>query len=305
MDFSIPTSNLKLGYKNRDFSGYDIGTAVNPYQWDLNGNTLCGNFRGLNQVFSVIERFKLNKTYDSSHKISHKKDWVEFSTYKESYKQLTQNPQVFSDFKELDLDIKSFDESGKDVNYDVTGEFLDIGRYIEGVPEMFGQMHEGKLRGYRLKIFMQGGGSGGVSSERINSRAKRIIRLIDWLENIGVRVSLNVVYSNRCGHMDIMVKDYEDPMNIFDIGVVASTDFFRRIVFFFKEQSTTVDDTYGYSYSFSNRARKNLENITDGSTLVVTADGVRYGAVEEKFDEIEKELAESLEDNTFNKFRSI
>lgn len=307
MDFYIPANELVLTnkYNGVDLSGYTGGTPKNYKQYHLYEDTLCINFYGLASVFNLTKRFKTNKGYDSSH-AARGDNWVEFETYKTAYDYLTNKPEHFSSFNEHDLTLTDYNESGKDVEYAVTGEFLDIGRYVEGVPEVFGQMHEGNMRGRRLKIFVQGGGASSLSREQINHKSKRLLRLVDWLENIGVRVALNVVYSNECGHADILVKDYDEPINIYDIGVATSADFFRRVIFYFKEQSKTIDGSYGYGWHFSSHGKGVIQaTFDDNAVLFVRSSDDGIESIDGNFDRLEEAIADKLSNNEFNDFMEV
>lgn len=274
----------------------------------LRNESLVINFNNLAEVFTLTQKLGKPRKHHNSSQQKGYGSWVEFDTYEQAYNVLTKEPQRVVDFKANDIAINDYDESGNDVNYDVTGDFIDIGRYLDGVPETFGQMRQGNYRGVRVKIIQSGGGSCSQDIKIINARSRRISRLIDWLENQGIRVSLNVVYSNDNGHYDIKVKDYSEPLNIYNVGVASNGDFFRRMIFRLIEASKTNSSGYGSSIDFNEfmerTVKRNINEDNLDSMLLFISNSGQYDVkeVDTLFDYMEKRIQKMLEENDYKRF---
>lgn len=256
-DFVIATSQYK---KPKSYNkapalqkynfGVVEGTDPNIPNYLLH-NTLCINFNNLAEVFDLCSALGVPTGQYTSSQKNEGSGWTKFSTYEESVRVLRNEPQRIVEFRPSDIAINDISESGNDVYYDVVGDYLDVGRYLDGVPEAFGNMFMGNYRGVRVKIFYDASAPAYINSDDINLRSKRLCRLVDWLETQGVRVSVNAIYSSDNGHFDIKIKDYSEPLNIYDVGVVSNSDFFRRLIFRLTEVSKTVSGGYGSARSFS------------------------------------------------------
>lgn len=312
-DFIVPINqikrakNLKRGKRVIDISKFKLGTRVSSADIPdyLREKTLLGNFDSLAEYFTLIKG-PFNSTdglrYDSSSDKHRGSDWVVYETYDEALNVMTTKPQELVKFKSNELELNDGEESGREVNFDVTGDFLDVGRYLDGVPEVFGYNHDGKHRGKRVKILMSGNAACTTDARALVERSKRLSRLVDWLEYQGVRVGLNVIFSNDNAHSEIKIKDFQDPLSISDVAISTHGDFFRRFDFRFKEHSQTIDGGYGYSHEFPRWIRYNQNKydnqlplgeyfiFIDGSRAV---EGVKY--VTQLFDNIEEDIKKSIE----------
>jgi hypothetical protein len=316
-DFVI-TNNLKRGSRNIDVSGFKIGTYSTKIRGEesppyLNAKTLIGVFGSLSEFIKLIQGpFNSTKDlrYDSS--ITERGgSWTEYSTYEELLDVVVNRPQELVNFKTNELQVNDGEESGKEVYFDVTGDFLDIGRYLDGVPEVFGTNFDGKHRGKRIKFIINANSSCRTDASSLTRRSQRVARLIDWLEYQGIRCSVNVVFSNDNAHNEILVKDFQDPLNIADIAVTSHGDFFRRLDFRFKEHSLTVDGGYGYAREFIDYLRRNktlieksYNDLSIGEFVVfVNGSIAEYGVdeVDDYFDRIEEDLKKAVEDSVNHK----
>lgn len=80
----------------------------------------------------------------------------------------------------------------KSVAWDVTGDYLDVGRYLSGEPEVFGEYKsdDGSVAGKVVKIVANVSAIGSVESESIFSAGAAIYAAVDLLESLGHRVEL-------------------------------------------------------------------------------------------------------------------
>jgi len=215
-----------------------------------------------------------------------------FNSYKQAFDTFRSAPDRVSKFDQTELDIKDVAESGTDVDYDVTGDFIDMGRYMEGVPESVGTMKSGKARNRRVNISIQLNQGSHVSESDINHRSERILRLVDGLEHGGVRTLVTAVDSSECGHTEIVLKHHADTLTIPDIAVVTHEDFKRRIIFRVNEYSKTW--TYGYGRPTSYRDAvdpKMLQGeLNDEVNIFITGGMEDKENIDKLFDQLEKLL---------------
>jgi hypothetical protein len=314
-DFIIPTrlikkyKTMRKSKRSINVKEFNLGTLETDESfmpsYINNGKTLVGNFGSLAEFFALITGpFSSTEglRYSDSLMKSRGGNWTVFDDYETALDVMLSRPQELVKFKTNEVELNDGEESGREVSFDVTGDFLDIGRYLDGVPEVFGYNHEGKHRGKRVKILVSGNAQCSTEADALVTRSKRLSRLVDWLEYQGIRVALHVAYSNDNAHSEIKIKDFQDPLNITDVAISTHGDFFRRFDFRFKEYSATIDSGYGYSrefYQWFSRYGTNLlNNLPLGEYFVyidgnLASSGSRY--VDKTFDSIENELKNSIE----------
>lgn len=179
-----------------------------------------------------------------------------FPTYEEAWGVFRNKPESVVKFDPSELRVTDESEAGRTVDYDVVGDYIDMGRYLEGVPESWGSMRNGNARNRRANLYIDLSYSGSTDNKRIIHRGERILRLVDALEAGGVRVQLTGVESTQCGHVEVVLKQHSEPLTITDLAVVSHSDFLRRIMFRVVEYSKTWQGGYGNSTL--------LENSIDG-----------------------------------------
>lgn len=83
--------------------------------------------------------------------------------------------------------------------WDVAGQFIDIGRYLEGEPECFGTLDDAGQTASQpvVKIFVNLAASGSVSVESLFARGAVILAAIDVLEATGKRVEVVASHGSR------------------------------------------------------------------------------------------------------------
>lgn len=221
------------------------------------------------------------------------------SSFTEAMNIYKNHPEKVTKFTENDLRLEGGDASGIDIQYDVSGDFVDIGRYLSGEPECFGYMDNGVPRGQRMTIVYSINWRGSVGENLINERSKHILRIVDWLESQGIRVQIVCVNSSSCEHTEILVKRYDEPLSLTNVAVTSHSDFLRRIVFRFSEYSDTWSGGYGRPSLFEDYIKgKQYETLPDGlkdgHTLYFgTQNESNIGRV---FANLEQQLATTLSD---------
>jgi hypothetical protein len=178
-------------------------------------------------------------------------DFNAFTSFEEALDIFVNNPSKVRGYDESDVVILDGDNAGNSAVYDVTGDFLDVGRYLEGEPECFGIMTDGNPRSWRVNLFVNIGWWCAIDHNTIVARSRQIQRLIDWLESQHIRTSVLAVSSNDCGHIEIMVKDHDQVLDMNDVAIVSHPEFLRRMCFRFKEYSPTVSYGYGNAHVFA------------------------------------------------------
>lgn len=275
-------------------SGYVIGNLNTKRK-----GYLCGRFEGVNKALEYITKnegkFGNLTRYTRSSKSTRNSDWTKFSDYDASVKALRHHPEVFRDFDTRDVKILDHDNSGNDVEYGVTGDYLDIGAYMTGEPEVFGSLVNGKASNRFVKILVNGGLQHKTTEAQIHKRGRGIATLVDSLEAQNIRVEVTVIYHTETSHLEIVVKKYDEQLNIDEVCSAVSAEMFRRIYFLWSEHSASHLVTYG-------RERSIVDEIkTDtGETTIVIDSGLtdwdKYGGgIENVFEKL-FETVEKTED---------
>ena len=281
--------------------GYIFGKVCDKTKTNLRyleNRELCGRFEGVDIFLNALTEtsLKTGKYGDSSQNVG-KDDFNFFKTYDEAMDTFKNNPSKVADFMQKDDKILGGDSAGMSVDYDVIGDFIDMGRYVEGIPETFGSMYNGNPRSKRVNILIPAMISCKVDHELINKRSERVKRLVDWLEANQMRCAVTVMYTNDNSHCEIVVKKFDEVFNINDIAIATHSDFFRRCQFKFLENSPTLDWGYGNSKQFWRETR--LEDIIkqdyNNEFNVVIGSHLRHKKqIDKDVDDLENKLSKRI-----------
>lgn len=234
----------------------------------------------------LVEKMPKPKKGESS-VASGRDNFNAFSSYQEAMDTFRGAPEKISDFDPAEIRIRDESESGSVVDYDVTGDYIDMGRYLEGIPESWGSMHGGQARNRRATIVVNLNNSAGMGHETIKHRAERTLRLVDALEAGGIRCELKAISSTQCDHVEITIKQHAEPLTIQDLAVVTHPEFLRRALFRVKEHSKTWDWNYGWALKFGDSITPELLDNGNNDELDIFIDGdIRN--VDEQFDKLER-----------------
>jgi hypothetical protein len=212
------------------------------------------------------------------------------------------NPESIRMFSVNDDRLERPESPGKDVLFDVTGDYLDIDRYLTGEPEMFGNAVMGNPKNIFCTINVLTSFVWYTSNEYILAKQKRILRLVDWLESQGVRCQIVAQDDSEVAFISTVVKEFQDPFNLNDLAVTCHPDWLRRIEFLVMEQSKTWTWGYGSSEVYDKRMLRYKPNPEDGMYIYIGG-YTPYGGwgsndvkkLEQEFDRLEQQVAELVD----------
>lgn len=237
---------------------------------ELKNGKLSAEFDSPADVFRVIR--KLNWTPQkskSSDKKGREDGFYTFKSLSEAIDVYENKPDTIRQFSINDDRLERPDSPGKDVSYDVTGDFLDIDRYLTGEPEMFGNAVMGNPKNIFCTINVLTSFVWYTTNEYQLVKQKRILRLVDWLESQGVRCQIIAQDDSDVSFISTVVKEYQDPFNLNDLAVVCHPDWLRRVEFLVMEQSKTWEHGYGNSQTYDRRMLAYKPNPEDGMYIYV------------------------------------
>ena len=234
-------------------------------------------------------------------------DYNKFNSLAEAIDTFTNNPRSVRTFKEEDIKLTAEEAIGKDVEFDVTGDYIDIGRFLEGQPESFGIAHNGNPSNLHATVLFNVSTPWYVSEDLLNHRAARMLRLVDWMESQGVRCQIRAFESTECAHMDIKVKGFEDAVDMNSLAVATHSDFLRRVSFLVAEQSKTWGSGYGNATSFTNRMMSNyVAEQENGLTVFITEIGsITTEDIDKNFDKLRDKIIELITTQANRDFTKI
>lgn len=279
-------------------SNYKIGELVREYPGlrHLQTTEQVGWFDGVDAVLDYAATLKA-KGYEKASERKGEPGFNTFGTFEEAVKVFREQPESITKFDQAELRVTDNEEAGKNVDYDVVGDFIDMGRFMEGIPESVGTMHNGNARNRRINMVFAMNYPGHSDESAINHRSVRMLRLIDALEAGGVRVMLTGITSNQCDHVEVVVKRHEEPLTLTDIAVVTHSDFLRRILFRIREQSKTLQWGYGGSMMLTDSITPEMmerDASNDELSVFIGNDFDHEHTIDDSFDKLERLLVWEL-----------
>lgn len=217
-----------------------------------------------------------------------------YDTYEETLEIFRHRPQELVKFDPAEIAPRSFDESGNEVEYNVTGDFIDMGRHLEGVPESMGSMHNGKARNRRVRILVDANQYAGLDENMIIHRSERVIRLIDALEAANVRTEMKVMKVNELSYIEVTVKKFDEPLTLEDVAITTHPDWGRRVCFRINEYSPTFRISYGSSAWLQDKVESLTSKLNDELTIYIHGSLENKVRIDQRFDELEKMVEEEL-----------
>lgn len=124
------------------------------------------------------------------------------------------------------------------IQYDVTGEILDVGRYCGGEPEHWGTFYdnirEGKSTKY-VHIVLSGFVSCGISTDSMIARGSAVAALVNVLELSGARVRISVTHAlvgTDTYQIITRLKQYDEVLDLDRVTfALAHPAMYRRHIF--------------------------------------------------------------------------
>lgn len=255
----------------------------------------------LDALFNYLPNMFDRHHYDNSATRQGFKGFNSFGTWAECIDTYRNHPQKVRTFSPLDESLFQ-PQGGTEVFYDTDGSFIDMGRYMEGVPECFGENINGNVNNLFATIVINLSAMSATNVKVLQRRGERLTRLIDWLENQNIRTEVLVLHTSECVHFEAVVKRYDEPLDIDRIAVAGHPDFFRRIAFKLIEVSHTFQWGYGTATTVRDR-RMNMPAIESEGITILSEICEKINEVDRVFDKCEKDLIEGLAEG--NKWLSL
>lgn len=270
-----------------------------------NKGKLSTEFDSVGDVFRVIRKLgwtpKRSKSSDTRREGGG--SFYTFSGLQDCLDTFENHPERIRTFDPLTDRLETPDSPGKDVLYDITGDFLDIDRYLTEEPEMFGNAVMGNPKNLFCTINVLTSYVWSTRADYLTHRQKRILRLVDWLESQGVRCQVVATADSKVQYMSAVVKSFQDPFNVNDLAVVSHPDWLRRVMFLIMEQSKTWSDGYGNASDYDRKMFKYEPQPEDG--LYIYVGGYHplksTDELDEHFDRVEESVKKLIDDGlTYN-----
>lgn len=273
---------------------------------ELKNGKLSAEFDSPNDVFRVIRKLDWkpqNSKSSDDGRSGDSKGFHTFGSLAEAIDVFENKPDTIRQFSINDDRLERPDSPGKDVMYDITGDYLDIDRYLTGEPEMFGNAVMGNPKNIFCTINVLTSFVWWTSPEYQLVKQKRVLRLVDWLETQGVRCQIIAQDDSEVAFISTVIKEFQDPFNLNDLAVACHPDWLRRVEFLVMEQSKTWSYGYGSSEAYDKRMQKYKPNPEDGMYIYVGG-YVPFGgwgnndidALNKAFDELEAKVMRLVDD---------
>jgi len=272
---------------------------------ELKNGKLSAEFDSVFDVFRVARALNWKPKNGKSSDENHGSDFHTFENLAAAMNVFENNPESIRAFDVNDDRIERIESPGKDVMFDVTGDFLDVDKYLMGEPEHFGNAVMGNPKNIFCTINVLTSFVHYTSPEYQIVKQKRLLRLVDWLETQGVRCQIVGQDDSTVAYISTVIKQFQDPFNLNDLAVVMHPDWLRRIEFLIMEQSKTWEYGYGTSAPFDNKMMKYVPQPEDGVYVYIGGYmpyGDRYseqndtGKLNAAFDKLEVQLTKLIED---------
>lgn len=209
------------------------------------------------------------------------------------------HPDQIRTFDMKDDRIKVKESPGIDVDFDVVGDYVDVDRYLQGIPESFGHVTMGNPRNMFCTINILNVYVSYTDSKYQDAKAMRVLRLVDWLEQQGVRTQIVSSGDSAILFNSTIVKQFQDPFDLNHLAIVMHNDWLRRVLFLIMEQSKTWQSGYGSAVEYDRRMTKYVPKPEDGLYVYVggyMSNGNDIADMEKQFDKIEEQIQKVIDD---------
>jgi hypothetical protein len=286
------------------------GTLVSEYA----DGRIFANFASIPDLFRTIEAEKWKPRHSmSSDARNADGEYVVFKSLQEAHDVFLNGPWRVRQFSQKDDRLRLEDNPGNDVFFATTGDYLDIGRYLEGEPEAFGNSIMGNPARVFAEINVNLAAAKWTTTKYMMQKQKRLLRLVDWLETYGIRCHVRCSVVTSVGEFSVTVKEAQDPFDLNHLAVAMHPDFLRRTVLLVFEQSKNWTFGYGDAVEYDDVAlRSTFADPEDGFTVYVggympyaktdTPKGYSYEndlkKLDKDFDNIEQEIARLIQNES-------
>lgn len=176
------------------------------------------------------------------------RDWTGTANLEEAYKLAIEGYD--SGIKQLELDESCLIGAGTEFNPSVAGAVVNIGAYLQGLPENMYELSE--EREYNLEpvtVYVNLVYCGGVSLKQAMEYCQSTIKIINELQakhNVRIVGVLDVNQANNVRSVtNVIIKDFDERMVLNNIAFAFHPSFFRRLWFRCLETKSFIDDGYG------------------------------------------------------------
>ncbi len=221
--------------------------------------------------------------------------WQYFNSLDECVRTYRNEPWKVRTFEPTDVPLRFSENVGNQVEYDVTGDYIDMGRYLEGEPECWGHNVMGNPQGLFAKIVLNISASAYIDGEVLRRRGQRVTRLVDWLESQHIRTEIVALKANECMYAEVVIKRFDEALNLDSVAVAGHSDFLRRLMFRVAEMSQTWVQGHGSACTI-NQGTLQLPPIESNGMLIFSENQRYTEEIDRNFDTLEKEIEKALED---------
>lgn len=281
--------------------GKAVKTTPDKVDWWKQGELLVsvdGVIHGVDLANEMYQNSTFSGIYHRSDTDSHepKEDGFNyFESWEEMEKMFKSTPKAFVYRDGSHGRITDQTQSGNEVLYDKTGDYLDLDRYLSGEPDYFGVAALG-LQPVRLaRILICGDTPAYTKAADIRLRSRLICKLTDWMEQNNYRCRLDIVFACECSVFEVKIKDYYEQLCHSDVGIATNPDYFRRVSFVFTEYS----DTYRFGYGKGDCLNGIIFEDTDADLTITISDS--YNKLADRFEAKRKKIAQFDWDNSGTK----
>lgn len=265
---------------------------------ELKGGKLSAEFDSVYDVFRVIDKIGWKPARgEQSDSRGDGGDFYTFDNLAEATDVFRNHPERVREFSANDQSLERIESPGKDVLFDITGDYIDIDRFLSGEPEAFGNAVMGNPKSIFATINILTSFVYYTTKDYQLVKQKRVLRLVDWLETQGIRCQVVAQDDSDVSFISTVIKEFQDPFNINDLAVVNHPDWLRRVEFLIMEQSKTWEYGYGSSAPYDRKMLKYKPNPEDG--LYVYIGGyMPYSStddLERAFDKLESKIVDMID----------
>lgn len=199
------------------------------------------SFKDLKEYYDFVESTPEGFQPKDSRK-SNRNNWYGTPTFEKAmeyarggWKKGLQEMEYYENISDMEYGNKQ-QKNIWDVENDVTGDFVDIESYIQGVPECMARFTEKREKKF-ADIFVKVDYNWMVREDQIRKRGIEILKMIDALEknNIKTRVTGYVLARGWDGShyiTTVVFKDYHQPLELdYLVFPLSSVSFLRRLWF--------------------------------------------------------------------------
>ena len=234
---------------------------ANKRGWCDNGESrtrtvlVCNSVREYMAEVLSLWKHKDHREESSQDDYRYEKDWVIFPTFKEFddvalgrtrsrvlddyVAKVTQSGNVLRRL----FNYEQGDSRVLKDDYDITGFYVDVGRFLDGEPECF--MNTNKPVNELIDIHVCGGVHCHTGANSYMHSVEMLAKLVYILKAKGCNARIFYYIEGTHGGAKIKVKDFKDTLDLRSLIITQMPDFFRRYGFLLFELDPYLRSGYG------------------------------------------------------------